>query len=484
MLTEAGAKHVSVGMFDFLDLEGSDRQPQMSLLEDVKQAKLPSVDIVIANPPYVRTQVLGAKKAQQIAKRFGLSGRIDLYHAFTIAVANSLKPGGVLGLLTSNRFLTIKSGIALRQLLRSQFDLLAVFDLGDTKLFETAAVLPVIVIARKRNGSPPLSHCKFTRIYQHRVDDDASPKQLLNGILDAMSDDGESGLVESEAGRFLIERGELACFGPDDVWTLSTSENNSWLATIRQHTVHTFDELAFVRVGVKTTADEVFINDWNSFSPNDRPENALLKPLFTHHNADRWLPLATSKSRKILYPHETKDGRQQASDLSKYPQAAAYLNSHKERLSSRQYVLDAGREWYEIWVPQQPADWPKPKIVYPDISEFPRFFIDTTGMIVNGDCYWITLRPQVNEDWLYLILAVANSTLITRFYDTVFHNKLYAGRRRFMTQYVKQFPLPSLTIPESKDAISLVKKIISAQKVTRQTDEKLDSLVWNAFGLK
>ena len=38
-----------------------------------------------------------------------------------------------------------------------------------------------------------------------------------------------------------------------------------------------------------------------------------------------------------------------------------------------------------------------------------------------------------------LLLAVANSSFITKFYDIAFHNKLYAGRRRFMTQYVKKF---------------------------------------------
>ncbi|HCV42019.1 MAG TPA: type II restriction endonuclease subunit M, partial [Bacteroidetes bacterium] len=39
-------------------------------------------DLVISNPPYVRTQVLGAEKSQLIARRFGLSGRVDIYYAF------------------------------------------------------------------------------------------------------------------------------------------------------------------------------------------------------------------------------------------------------------------------------------------------------------------------------------------------------------------------------------------------------------------
>ena len=45
----------------------------------------------------------------------------------------------------------------------------------------------------------------------------------------------------------------------------------------------------------------------------------------------------------------------------------------------------------QIFVPtQNPEDWKKHKIVYPDISELPRLFLDTAGAIVNGDCYWMT----------------------------------------------------------------------------------------------
>lgn len=39
-------------------------------------------DIVIANPPYVRTQILGSEQAQILAQKFQLKGRVDLYYPF------------------------------------------------------------------------------------------------------------------------------------------------------------------------------------------------------------------------------------------------------------------------------------------------------------------------------------------------------------------------------------------------------------------
>ena len=59
------------------------------------------------------------------------------------------------------------------------------------------------------------------------------------------------------------------------------------------------------------------------------------------------------------------------------------------------------------------------------------------------------------------MLAVANSSFIVRYYDPAFHNKLYAGRRRFMTQYVKQFPLPSIENQAAQEAIAHTRQLVA-----------------------
>jgi hypothetical protein len=150
---------------------------------------------------------------------------------------------------------------------------------------------------------------------------------------------------------------------------------------------------------------------------------------------------------RILYPHEVHDGRRRAIDLNRYPRAKAYLELHRKRLESRRYVLAAGRQWYEIWVPQNPQAWAQPKVVVPDISAEPRFYLDRSGCLVGGDCYWMTLRPGVRSDLIYLLLAVANSSSMTRFHDLAFNNKLYSTRRRYITQYVTKYPYPDPLLP-------------------------------------
>ena len=106
-------------------------------------------DLLIANPPYVRTQILGAEVVEDLRARFGLTGRIDLSHAFLLRALDALAPGGVAAIITSNRFMTVRAGEKVRARLRAEATLREIWDLGDSKLFD-AAVLPVVLIFEKR----------------------------------------------------------------------------------------------------------------------------------------------------------------------------------------------------------------------------------------------------------------------------------------------------------------------------------------------
>jgi adenine-specific DNA-methyltransferase len=484
-LSNSGAAGLTLRAQDFLSVEGVEPENELGQggLFDPEQPSGPRFDVVIANPPYVRTQVLGARKAQELAERFRLTGRVDLYQAFTQAMANVLKPGGVLGLLTSNRFLTVKSGASLRELLRREFSLDAIYDLGDTKLF-TSAVLPVVVVAKKQRPERS-SPCIFDRVYEQREEAVVGkPTSTDASILTALQDRKCDGVVKTPKGTYFIERGVLSVV-EKETWSLSTPTVDAWLQTVCATRECSFADRAKVRVGIKTTADEVFLrDDWDRLPDRTRPERKLLRPLLTHHEANRWFADPKKRGQQVLYPHLVREGRRVPIELDDYPRAAAYLKHHQARLRRRKYVIDAGRRWYEIWVPQNPDDWNKDKIVYPDITEFPRFFLDTTGAIVNGDCYWIILNEGTKSDWLLLMLAVANSTFITRYYDAIYHNKLYSGRRRFMTQYVGGFPLPSLELPCGKKIVRLVSRLIREGKVDYSTEQEIDGLVWEAFGLR
>ncbi|MDD5240852.1 MAG: N-6 DNA methylase [Sulfuricella sp.] len=441
--------------------------------------------LVIANPPYVRTQIMGARQAQQLAQNFGLTGRVDLYYAFLLGMSHVLADRGIMGIITSNRFMTTKSGQAVRRALLSRFSIVHAWDLGDTKLFD-AAVLPSVLIARGTSDQmhPHMGSIAFSSIYETG---DVACTEVHN-ILDALAMGNDTVVAVPDGHRFRVRHGILDNGGdPDGVWRIATQATGQWLAAVEANTWETFRRIGRIRVGVKSTADKVFVrNDWDDL-PDGRPE--LLRPLITRYCARRFkadVPTKPKHVKEILYPHEVTESGRAPIDLSLYPKAARYLEQNRTTLEARTYVIEAGRRWYELWVPQDPAAWTSPKLVFPDISDMPIFWIDTSGGIVNGECYWLRCENDREQDLLWLALAVANSTFIEAFYDHRFNNKLYAGRRRFITQYVEQFPLPDPTREDVRVIVALVKAIY-AKTPSVEADRlavELDGRVWRAFGLE
>ncbi len=423
-------------------------------------------DVVIANPPYVRTQVLGADRSQEISAAFSLSGRVDLYFAFIEGIAEVLRPSGIAGIIVSNRFMTTKAGMAVREGILREFDIIHVWDLGDTRIFE-AAVLPAVLVLRKKDRKVNVV-AKMSSIYtspgiaDHRS---SSPIKALN----------EEGLVQINDNVFRVQHGNLDV--ASGTWRLASGRSDQWLETVNQRTTLRFGDIGKIRVGIKTTADKVFVRKaWEA------PEPELLRPLLTHRVARRYRSLPAQA--QMLYPHTEKDGRKCAVDISQFPRSLAYLEPHRTALESRHYLMEAGRQWFELWVPQQPSLWRLPKLIWPDIAEKPTFWISLEDELVQGDCYW--LSPTAGqEDLLWLALAVANSRFAETFYDQSFNNKLYAGRRRFMTQYVENFPLPDPATPLAQSIIRDAKLIFELTPSNEATvlAVALGQKVCEAFGV-
>ncbi|MFC9966677.1 Eco57I restriction-modification methylase domain-containing protein [Nocardia ignorata] len=533
-----------------------------------------SFDLIISNPPYVRTQQLGGATAQLLSRKFGLRGRIDLTHPFVALAPRLLAPGGVLGLLCANRFLTTRAGANLRRILTADLTPVELYDLGDTKLF-SAAVLPAITIATRSAASVAHARalpgddtipagdgasgvgadnahqnrgtrayaaasasasgtaaggaaaaaivptdslsaygfskrsdpanvaessvgCRYVSVYERTGDETGCGTELFDALA------GETDCLVGAGGRvFAVEVGTLASQGREaangpavgrvisdherphgeTVWRMSRPAVDRWLDKIADRTWHTFGETARIRVGIKTTADRVFISDhWDDLDPT--PERELLQPLITHHDLERW-QIKKDRGTRVLYPYDLRQTRRTPVDLAEFPCAAEYLRTHEKALSGRRYVLDGGRKWYEIWVPQRPHLWGAPKLVFPDISERPRFALDRSGAVVNGDCYWISLTDldagKSATDLAYLLMGVANSALGLRFYDAVCGNRLYSGRRRWITQYVARLPLPDPCGPAAVEIVRRVRGLL--EDGVAVPDAAVDEAVAEAFGV-
>lgn len=436
-------------------------------------------DIVIANPPYVRTQVLGSSSAQSLAKAFGLSGRVDLYHAFVVAMTAVLRTGGALALLCSNRFLTTRTGQDLRRFLATNYELDGIYDLGDTKLF-SAAVLPAIVIGLKSSAGS--SSTAMTAVYV--ASGDQKPSRKFGSVIEMLGSESSShGQVGGTV--FAIQSGTIQPASWANPWVVAAEQEVTLMKRIFENTERRFGDVAKVRVGIKTTCDEVFLRrDWSDLPEDIRPEPELLRPVLTHRETERWK--ASMCTYSVLYPYDMEQERRSPLNLEEFPRTRRYLEQHRDRLSSRRYVTGGGRHWWELWVPQRPGMWRHPKIVFPDISERPRFFLDLSGAVVNGDCYWLPLLTEEQVHLGLLMLAIANSRLGTLYYDSVCGNRLYSGRRRYITQYVERFPLPDPSSSRASEIVERVRHLVGPESRTdaSRLESEIETLVWRSFGLE
>ncbi|WP_295996790.1 N-6 DNA methylase [uncultured Veillonella sp.] len=438
-------------------------------IDDIKD----KFDFIIANPPYIRTQILGASKAREIAQKTGLTGRIDIYYAFLFYMNQVLSKNGISGYITSNKFLTIKSGTSVRDYIIDNYKIHTIVDFGDTKLFK-ASVLPCIIVFSKGKTTNK-RNVNFTTIYESNNEVKSATK--ATSIFDCIYNEG---LYILPNGKFFnIKKGFLKDIKKGALWVISSPQNEKWLQMVERNTHMYFSDIGKIRVGIKTTADNVFIGEnWSG----ELAKLELLKPLITHRDAGQIISKKTS-GWKVLYTHTIKNQKKMAINIDNYPRSKAYLEKHYSQLSARKYIQKANRNWYEIWVPQNPESWKKTKIIFKDISKQPEFWLDKTGAIVNGDCYWIDINDSISEDLIYLALAVANSTFIEKYYDIKFNTKLYSGKRRYMSQYVEQFPIPNPTTPKALEAIHYVKKIIVESDDNNQLyyRKKLDKIISKIF---
>jgi type I restriction-modification system DNA methylase subunit len=470
---------VDIKNLDFLNTQGVCIEPQNLFSQYICEEY---ADLIIANPPYVRTQILGAEKAQEIAKRFNLKGRIDLYYPFLIAMTNVLKKGGLLGVITSNRYLFTKSGESIRKFLLENYDPIEVIDLGDTKIFD-AAVLPAIFIGRKKTIKiKPVEPCKFAKIYEENNGIN-KPVYQANSLFDILNTN-KSGVYSVYSRKYNFSIGLLKhASNKTDIWQMTNSEENKWIEKISKNCSFQIGDKFKVRVGVKSCADNVFLKqNWDS-EPY-KPEDNLFKKLISQENIQRWCS-SSENDRKILYPHYSVNGKRLVVNLEDYPNAKRYFEANKEQLVSRKYLIEAGRNWYEMWVPQNPEFWSFPKLVFPDISVDARFYYDENGSVVNGNCYWIVAQSDQEKELLLLIQGVANSDLMAQYHDLCFNNKLYSGRRRYFSQYIEKYPMPNPNKYSSKQLIEVVKKLNELSALNQDVTElevRLNDLVNESFG--
>ena len=116
-------------------------------------------DIVLANPPYVRQESLDAEDQNAYEEAFPevYTGTADILVYFYARAVQTLRPGGWLSFITSNKFMRAGYGAGTREHLPASLRIQRVIDFGDLPLFEASgkaiAAYPAVLVGSRSDDA-------------------------------------------------------------------------------------------------------------------------------------------------------------------------------------------------------------------------------------------------------------------------------------------------------------------------------------------
>ncbi len=396
-----------------------------------------SVDIVIGNPPYLRSIQLGRVDDALRNKLRGAYAATsyrewDIYAAFLEQGLRWLREDGQLAFVIPSRWWTAQWASPMRRELCSRGAVRALVDFGATQLFESATVYSSLCFASPRRA------------------ESLSVARYQNGCW-------STGVIGTK---------ELGMGLP---WNLSIGRARLLLEGLAKQGP-ALGDVARIAKGAGTNADKVFIIP--DASGGIEPE--LLRPLLRGRDV-----AAFGKSPhwpKLLVPYDVGGKLIPPGEMASYfPVATAHLQARRDILEARESGRFAGPAFYCFGRPQNMAfhSEERPKLVVPDVTKQGRAMIDSGSAMVLDSAYAIRAHENAGYD-LACLCAILNSKIVGLWLAQ--HGlPLRGGYTRMKSAYLRGIPLP----PRGRALDQVSEAVTSGASLV-----EIDELVRLAYGVK
>uniref|UniRef100_UPI001E4181E0 TaqI-like C-terminal specificity domain-containing protein n=1 Tax=Helicobacter pylori TaxID=210 RepID=UPI001E4181E0 len=381
-----------------------------------------------------------------------------------------LKDKGFNAFITSNKYARAKYGAKLRELLLKKTTIVSYMELNALKVFESATVDTSIMSFIKQE---PSKESAF-KYYEPTPDDKNDLKSTRSLPMKQNALSTESFIFANAS--FLDLRDKMESFGtPLKDWDIQ------------------------INYGIKTGANEAFIiptekrngilNACKTQEERKRTD-ALIKPILRGKDIKRY-----SYEWAHLWVINTHNGytsnlkfKIPPIDIEKYPAIKAHLDSHWDTIATRS---DQGDTPYHLRNCVYLEDFEKEKIVYGEIVQEPRFYLD------NGECelgyfYAEATSFILTGEHLHYLLGMLHSKLITFAFKTFYAGGgLGESGYRYKKVFIERLPIPKITpqnqklarkITDGAEAI-LKSKEKDPKANTQRLEKEIDALVYQLYNL-
>ncbi len=428
-------------------------------------------DCIIGNPPYIRQeQIKDLKPLLQKQYHNFYNSTADIYTYFFALSYHLLKEKGFNAFITSNKYARARYGAKLRELLLKKTTIVSYMELNALKVFESAAVDTSIMNFIKQTP-PKESRFKY---YEPTPDD-------KNDLKSAHSLPMKQNALSTES--FIFANATLLDLR-DKMESVGTPLKD-WDIQIN-YGIKTGANEAFI---ITTEKREEILNACKTQEERKRTD-ALIKPIlrgkdikrYSYEWADLWVINThngyTSNLKSKIPPI----------DIEKYPATKVHLNSHYDTIATRS---DQGDTPYHLRNCAYLEDFEKEKIVYGEIVQEPRFYLD------NGECqlgyfYAEATSFILTGEHLRYLLGMLHSKLITFAFKTFYAGGgLGESGYRYKKAFIERLPIPQIT-PQNQELANKItdgaKAILEAKEKdpkanTQELEKEIDALVYQLYNL-
>ena len=437
VFAQEAARYLKSKKYTYESLEKTFRDKQMAVLE----FNLPEVffdkngefsggfDIIFGNPPYIQLQKkqIFSDEEKYIYQKLGefksYKATGDIYTLFYERAVHLLKKDGLLGFITSNKFLRAGYGQSLRNYLLKNTNPLMLVNLGSNMF--GATVDTCILILENSKNKDELQAVDLVKRSQE-------PKKRLENMSD------------------YIEQNKLkSSYQKDESWLILSSIEQSIKNKIESIGTPLKDWNIQINRGILTGCNEAFIIDENKrreLIEKDPKSAEIIRPILRGRDIKKY-----GYEFKNLYLICTFPSKHY--NINDYPAIKDHLLSFDKRKleQSGQKNIDgikgnnARKKTNNKWFETQDSisywdDFNKPKIVFSRISgDTPCFALDNNRCMVNDTAYIIT-----GDNIKYLLDKLCSPEYWFAF------RRFYMGggiEKEFKVNNLKNLPIP---FPNSK----------------------------------
>ncbi len=434
-------------------------------------------DCIIGNPPYIRQEkIKDLKPLLQKQYHDFYNSSSDIYTYFFALAFNLLKEKGFNAFITSNKYTRAQYGAKLREFLLKNTTIISYMELSALKVFESATVDASIINFIKQTPTKESVFKYYEPIKNDKEDlKNAHSLPMLQNALQTESFIFANPKLLDLRDKIEQNGTPLKDWGIQINYGIKTGSNEAFIIPTEK------------RDAILKNCDDVQ-KDGMGMSERERTIE-LIKPIlrgrdikrYRYEWAGEWL--INTHNGYTSFSHKIPP-----IDIEQYPAIKAHLDSHWDKISKRD---DQGNTPYHLRNCAYIEDFEKEKIVYGEIVQEPRFYLD------NGECELGVFYAEATSfiltgEHLHYLLGMLHSQLVTFAFKTFYAGGgLGESGYRYKKAFIERLPIPQIT-PKNQELahkiIALVDKILQTKEKDPKTDtqeleKEIDALVYQLYHL-